>query len=132
MIRKLIVVGAFAALLAACGGHSASPDLTRPQVVVDALRQHGFTVTDVKEDNEAALFVRESVDATIDGVAVYIHTFGDSDGAESWAKVSSAFGGIAVVGPTWAVSLDTTGDTPRSRSQDLATKIAKALNGTVR
>jgi hypothetical protein len=105
---------------------------TSAEAVVADLRAHGFEVTSVKEGESFP--ARETLDMRIDGVEAGVLTFGSVDQAQSWAETSASFGGIAVVGDDWAVSLDSdgTGGTPKSRSRELAAEIAAKIGGTVR
>jgi hypothetical protein len=74
------------------------------------------------------------VDTRIDGVEAGVLTFASPEEAHSWAETSESFGGIAVVGDTWAVSLDSdgSGGTSKAQCRALAAKIAGAIGGTVR
>jgi hypothetical protein len=79
---------------------------TTAEAVIGDLRAHGFKVGQVAEDTEAGFSgAREAVNARIDGVEAGVLIFPDVEAAHSWAETSESFGGIAVVGDTWAVSL---------------------------
>jgi hypothetical protein len=105
---------------------------TTAEAVIGDLRAHGFKVGRVGESE--AFGAKESVDVRIDGVEAGVLTFVNVDMAYSWADTSESFGGIAVVGDTWAVSLDSdgSGGTSKAQSRALAAKIAEAIGGTVR
>jgi hypothetical protein len=105
---------------------------TTAAAVIGDLRAHGFKVG--QETESEAFGAKESVDVRIDGVEAGVLTFGDVEMAHSWAETSESFGGIAVVGDTWAVSLDSdgSGGTSKGQSRALAAKIAQAIGGTVR
>jgi hypothetical protein len=81
-----------------------------------------------------AFGAKESVDVRIDGVEGGVLTFGTVEIAHSLAETSESFGGIAVVGDTWEVSLDSdgSGGTSKAQSRALAAKIAGVIGGTVR
>lgn len=143
----LLVVGLF---LAGCDQGTDSPPAdptpaevpqttavgtTTAEAVIGDFRAHGFKVGQVTENTEAGFSgAREVVDTRIDGVEAGVLVFPDVDAAHSWADTSESFGGIAVVGDTWAVSLDSdgSGGTSKAQSRALAAKIAGAIGGTVR
>jgi hypothetical protein len=105
-----------------------SPGQTTPEAIAADLRAHGFKVGPLKPSE--ALLVRESVDTTIDGVEAGINTFDSVETATAWAETSRSFGGVAVVGDTWAVSLDS--DQPgKAKSLKLAPRIAAEIGGQV-
>jgi hypothetical protein len=102
---------------------------TTPQAVIADLRAHGFTVTRVKEADVSLSGAKDNRDAFINGVDCGILVFATPEGTQEWAELSDSLGGIAVVGDTWAISLDSS--TP-AKSRPLARKIAAAVGGTVR
>jgi hypothetical protein len=107
---------------------------TTAAAVVADLKAHGFKVGRVTEDTDTAFSgARESVSTRINGVESGVLVFPDVEAAHSWAETSESFGGIAVVGDTWAVSLDSdgSGGTTKAQSRALAAKIAEAVGGTV-
>jgi hypothetical protein len=99
---------------------------------VEDLRANAFKVTGVKEGESFP--AQETLDMRIDGVEAGVLTFGSVELAQWWAETSVNFGGIAVVGDDWAVSLDSdgTGGTTKGQSRKLAAKIAGEIGGTVR
>jgi hypothetical protein len=116
-------------------GHYASA-----QAVADALKAAGFTVSALKPDDAATnedMGMDSAYDLTITnkpGPAAGtsgINTFRNHEALTSWVELSKSFGGIAVTGDTWAVSLTTDGPVAVASSKTLAPKIAKALGGTV-
>jgi hypothetical protein len=98
-----------------------------------ALRAHGFTVTDVSVNGEWVYGpAGTALDVKINGIKAGLNTFRSIGDAKEWTVLSKAFGGIAVVGDTWAVSLDSRGvsATPE-QSRALAVKVAAALQAEV-
>jgi hypothetical protein len=107
----------------ASGPASQAATVTTPDAVAKDLTTQGFTVTGLQSTEiGTGLVARESVETTINGVDAYIYTFGNEQGTQTWAQMSSSFGGIAVVGETWAISID---------DHTLATEIAGAIGGRV-
>lgn len=74
-----------------------------------------FTVTDQKQD----------------GGEAYINLFPNPEALAAWVPLSKQFGGVAVTGDTWAVSLPTKAEGARDSSKRIAPAIAEALDGTV-
>jgi hypothetical protein len=107
-----------------------APGTTTATAVIEDLRGHGFKVTSVKETDPALSGAKETYDTRLDGVEAGVLVFASVEATQGWAETSDAFGGIAVVGDSWAISLDSDGD--RARSRALARKIAAAIGGTVR
>ncbi|MGW1498936.1 hypothetical protein ACWCQW_10250 [Streptomyces mirabilis] len=139
----LITVAILAATLTACS--SDKPDTQRhyasAQAIADALQKAGFTVSMLHKSADAGYISQvggTAYDFTVtdktgqpapgDGG---INMFPNADALKSWTGISKSFGGIAVTGDTWAVSLPTTSKSARADSQRLAPKIAKELSGTV-
>jgi hypothetical protein len=60
-----------------------------------------------------------------------INMFPNAAALAGWIPLSKQFGGVAVTGDTWAVSLPTRDETALADSKRLAPKVAEALNGTV-
>lgn len=60
-----------------------------------------------------------------------INMFPNAAALAGWIPLSKQFGGVAVTGDTWAVSLPTRSETALADSKRLAPKVAEALNGTV-
>lgn len=60
-----------------------------------------------------------------------INMFPNPEALAAWVPLSKSFGGVAVTGDTWAVSLPTKSKEARADSVRLAPKIAEALDGTV-
>jgi hypothetical protein len=102
---------------------------TTPQAVIADLRAHGFKVTRVKEVDVSLSGAKDNRDAYINGVDCGVLVFSTVEGTQEWAEMSDSLGGIAVVGDTWAISLDSSSP---ARSRPLARKIAAAVGGTVR
>lgn len=60
-----------------------------------------------------------------------INMFPNPEALAAWIPLSKSFGGVAVTGDTWAVSLPTKSKEARADSVRLAPKVAEALDGTV-
>jgi hypothetical protein len=60
-----------------------------------------------------------------------INMFPNAEALAAWVPLSKSFGGVAVAGDTWAVSLPTKSKEARADSVRLAPKVAEALDGTV-
>ncbi|UJV41614.1 hypothetical protein [Streptomyces sp. AMCC400023] len=60
-----------------------------------------------------------------------INMFPNAEALAAWVPLSKSFGGVAVTGETWAVSLPTRSKEARADSLRLAPQIAEALDGTV-
>jgi hypothetical protein len=60
-----------------------------------------------------------------------INMFPNAEALKAWIPLSKSFGGVAVTGDTWAVSLPTKSKEARADSVRLAPKVAEALDGTV-
>lgn len=105
---------------------------TTPEAIATDLRKLGFEVGKLTPTKTGTgLVAREAVETVIDGVDAAIYTFGNTQGAQLWAEQAKTFGGIAVVGDTWAIALypDEDGDTLNATST--ATVIADQTGGTV-
>lgn len=133
------LTAAAAALIAACGssGHHAS-HYGSAQAIADKLKAGGFTVSALRKSTDNAI--------TEDGGSSYdftvtpkpgpapgdsgINMFPNPQALTAWIAMSKAFGGVAVTGDTWAVSLATDG-TARPSSVAMAPRIAQVLGGSV-
>jgi hypothetical protein len=71
-----------------------------------------------------------NVDVADDGIDDGINLFPTTEALDDWAELSQSVNGIAVVGDTWAISLESQ-DPGRSASEDLAPQIAEALGADV-
>ena len=122
---------------AAAGGHH----YTSAQQIADALQAGGFTVSMLHKSSEATYITEvggTSYDFTVtdkDGQPAAgdagINVFPNHQALASWTEMSMSFGGIAVTGDTWAISLPTTTSVARADSKLLAPRVAKTLGGTV-
>lgn len=109
------------------------------QAIATKLKAAGFVVGKLRPNTDNLL--------TQQGATVYDLTIspqagvpaGDDSGINlfpkpadltAWTETSKGFGGVAVVGDTWAVSLPS-GDGVKVQSISMAPRIAKALGGTV-
>lgn len=138
----VVVTAILAATLTACSSKPAAPrHYTSPQAIADALTKAGFTVSMLHKDTDAGYIAQvggAAYDFTVTDKAGQpapgdggINMFPNADSLKSWTGLSKGFGGVAVTGDTWAVSLPTTSKTARTDSKRLAPKIANALGGTV-
>jgi hypothetical protein len=121
---------------AAKAGHYASA-----QDIADALTAAGLTVS--KPEKETVKNYISEVGGTAYNFTVTdqagkathgtagINMFPNPETLAAWIPLSKSFGGVAVSGDTWAVSLPTGGDGARDDSKRLAPKVAEALDGTV-
>lgn len=108
------------------------------QAIADKLQAAGFTVSMLHKDDTTAI--------TEEGGTAYnftvtekpgrapgdsgINLFPNHEALTMWTSLSKSFGGVAVTGDTWAVSLATDGDA-RTSSLTMAPHIAHVLGGTV-
>jgi len=131
---------AIAALITACGGGGSSDDAKHydsAQAIADKLEASGFTVSMLHKSTGGTTLIDAAYDFTVTakpGPAPGdsgINMFRNHESLVTWEGLSKSFGGIAVAGDTWAVSLAS--DTPAAvtSSKTLAPQIAKALGGTV-
>jgi hypothetical protein len=104
---------------------------TTAKAVIADLRSHGFKVNRVAVTYDPVFGTKEAYDARINGTEAGIYAFDDHVAAQAWAKTSSDFDGIAVVGENWAISLDSdgSGGTSPETSRRLALSIANKLGG---
>ncbi|MFC8002929.1 hypothetical protein ACFUCH_03675 [Streptomyces olivaceus] len=108
------------------------------QDIADALADAGLKVSTPKESTDAG-YIGE-VGGTAYNFTVTdgdqapgeagINMFPNAETLAAWVPLSKQFGGVAVTGGTWAVSLPTDG-AARDDSVRLAPAVAKALDGTV-
>jgi hypothetical protein len=107
--------------------HTGKP-LAAATPIMYALRAKGFKVTDVSTPPIVAL-AKDSLLMNLNGIDAYLNAFPSATVTREWTDYSQGFGGIAVVGDTWSVSLDSEGKSAtRAQSMALAAKIAAALN----
>lgn len=124
---------ASAASTSAGGSHYASA-----QAIADKLKASGFTVSALQKSDidTASLGMDTAYDFTVTekpGAAPGssgINMFHSPESLTAWVALSKGFGGIAVTGDTWAVSLSTDTDA-RASSLAMAPRIAQVLGGTV-
>lgn len=110
------------------------------QDIVDALTAAGLKASAPEEQAEAN-YISEvggtSYTLTItdgNGQApgeAGINLFPNPEALAAWIPLSKQFGGVAVTGDTWAVSLPTRDQAATADSKRLAPKVATALGGTV-
>lgn len=99
--------------------------------IMYALRARGFAVTDIQQ--HAWAYPGSSLQVKINGDPSYLNAFTSQKDAREWSMLLQGFGGVAVVGDTWAISLDCADDPSRCpTSRPLAQKIANALRAEVR
>lgn len=109
---------------------STSPAMDQISVdtIAGNLKDQGFDLEPLVDTTDAQFFAYEAADTKINGVEAFILTFKDQATTKDWAVASDAFDGIAVIGDTWAISLES--DKERGRSKLLAKKIAATYGGT--
>ncbi|MFI2437421.1 hypothetical protein [Streptomyces sp. NPDC018693] len=108
------------------------------QDIADALTAAGLTVSkpqEKAEQNYVSQVGGAAYDFTVTDQSqapgeAFINMFPNAEALAAWIPLSKQFGGVAVTGDTWAVSLPTDGQA-RDDSKRLAPKIAEALGGTV-
>ncbi|MFJ8021423.1 hypothetical protein [Streptomyces sp. NPDC096311] len=121
---------------AAKAGHYGSA-----QDIGDALAAAGLTVSKPEKESEKNYIsevggtaynftVTDQAGKATHGTAG-INMFPNAEALAAWIPLSKSFGGVAVTGDTWAVSLPTSAEGAREDSKRLAPKVAKALDGTV-
>ncbi|WP_328825957.1 hypothetical protein OHT77_00975 [Streptomyces sp. NBC_00252] len=121
---------------AAKGSHYSSA-----QDIADALSAAGLTASKPQEetaDNYVSqvggtacdFTVIDQADKAAPGTAG-INMFPNAEALAAWVPLSKSFGGVAVTGDTWAVSLPPDAAGARDDSKRLAPKVAAALHGTV-
>lgn len=114
---------------------------TSAQDIADALTAAGLKVTKPEKETEKTYIsevggtaynftVTDQAGKATHGSAG-INMFPNPEALAAWIPLSKSFGGVAVTGDTWAVSLPTSAEGARDDSKRLAPKVAKALEGTV-
>jgi len=139
-----------AALLTGCSSNSGNPKTATTtttaavghyasaQAIADKLQAAGFTVSMLHKNDTTAItdMGGTAYDFTVTekpGRAPGdsgINMFPNHEALATWTALSKSFGGIAVTGDTWAVSL-ATGGKARTSSLAMAPHIAQVLGGTV-
>jgi len=141
-MRKTLAAGiaiTATALIAACGGGSSSDSkhYNSAQAIADKLQATGFTVSMLHKHTGGTTLIDSAYDFTVTakpGPAPGdsgINLFRNHESLQTWESLSKSFGGIAVVGDIWAVSLASDSPAQVTSSKTLAPQIAKALGGTV-
>jgi hypothetical protein len=106
--------------------------VTTPEAIATNLRKLGFEVGELTPTQTGTgLVAREAVETVIDGVSAAIYTFGNTQGTQIWAEQAKTFGGIAVVGDTWAIALYSDEDGGTLNATSTATVLADQTGGTV-
>ncbi|MFM9652771.1 hypothetical protein [Streptomyces galilaeus] len=111
------------------------------QDIADALTAAGLTASKPQEQTEENYISQvggTAYDFTVTDQAgtaapgtTGINMFPNPEALAAWIPLSKQFGGVAVTGDTWAVSLPTKSKAARDDSKRLAPEIAEALDGTV-
>lgn len=113
---------------------------TAPNIAA-ALNDAGITASTPKERTEESYITK--VGGTSYGLTITdkagrtapgesgINLFPNAEALAAWVPLSKQFGGVAVTGDTWAVSLPTRSKEARADSLRLAPKVAEALDGAV-
>lgn len=130
---------AITALIAGCSSSSGddAKHYSSAQAIADKLESSGFTVSMLHKNTNTTTLIDAAYDFTVTnkpGPAPGdsgINMFRNHESLQTWESLSKSFGGIAVVGDTWAVSLASDTPTAVTSSKTLAPQIAKALGGTV-
>jgi hypothetical protein len=112
---------------------------TTAQAIADKLEASGFTVSMLHKSTstDTTTLIDSAYDFTVTakpGPAPGdsgINLFRNPQSLATWEGLSKSFGGIAVAGDTWAVSLASDTAAQVASSKTLAPQIAKALGGTV-
>lgn len=131
-MRRIVLVVLASTALAGCS----QPDVSTydsPAAIVDALEDAGHQVTEVDQTPPPNFITEiggEAWDLHIDQVEAGINMFPDEESLDSWVELSKSFGGVAVVGDTWAVSLDSDPEN-LAASESLADDLAETLDGEV-
>ncbi|WP_328544591.1 hypothetical protein [Streptomyces europaeiscabiei] len=126
------------------GGKSPAPEARRLDTAPDiaaALNDAGLNASTPKERTDEGYVSK--VGGTSYGLTITdkagqdalgesgINLFPNAEALAAWVPLSKSFGGVAVTGDTWAVSLPTKSKEARADSLLLAPQIAEALDGTV-
>ena len=95
--------------------------------IKEMLEGNGFKVDPLVITTDSQLVAYETADTKINGVEAGILAFADRDATANWVQINDDLNGIAVVGETWAISLDSSksDDGPSHR---LADKIAAKIH----
>ncbi|MGV9987742.1 hypothetical protein [Streptomyces olivaceus] len=109
------------------------------QDIADALQAAGLKVSAPKEGTGSSYITEVGgtpytftvTDQNQDGGEAFINMFPNAEALNGWVPLSKQFGGVAVTGDTWAVSLPTRAEGARDSSKRIAPAIAEALDGTV-
>lgn len=128
------LIGIFVAFIAcaAVGCDSTAASFESPQQIANAVADAGHEVAmgPAPDENFITELGGESYDGVIDSVQASIHVFPNEETVDTWLEMSKAFGGIAVAGGNWAISLDS--DQPgRQQSTEMAPVLADLLGGEV-
>jgi hypothetical protein len=106
-------------VLAGCGGGGSSSGgaVKTPEVLLAKIPG----CTNIKPDTGPQLFDRESATCDFGGTAedpssLSAYTFNSQGNLNQWVKIARNFGGVYVVGDSWAVSADTSGDAQKVQS----------------
>lgn len=136
-----VTIAAAGILLAGCSSSSHDDALAHyasAQAIADKLEAAGFTVSMLhKSEVDPSLGMDVAYDFTVTakpGPAPGdsgINMFRNHQALTTWVGLSKGFGGIAVTGDIWAVSLTTDNAKAVASSKTLAPKIAQVLGGTV-
>lgn len=117
---------------------SGSSHYASAQAIADNLSAAGFTVSMLhKSTTPGTTLIDAAYDFTVTAKPGRapgdsgINMFRNPESLITWEGLSKSFGGIAVVGDTWAVSLASDTSAQIASSKTLAPQIAKALGGTV-
>ncbi|MBO0883878.1 MAG: hypothetical protein J2P17_26800 [Mycobacterium sp.] len=121
--------------------HNPPPAIHTAQDVADVLSAHDFGVSEVTKAADQGdltklggvaydVSIRPTKNATTQFKSG-INYFDNHADLESWSALSKAFGGIAVVGDQYAVSLPTNTNGIAAQSAALAPRVADALDGKV-
>ena len=112
-------------------GPAATSSYSSAQEIVDALDGGGIEVSRLKSAEPSYIpeVGGESWDLEIDRRDADINIFPNPEALAAWVEMSKSFGGIAVTGDIWAVSLES--DADRQASLELAPQVAKTLGGAV-
>lgn len=118
---------------------TAASQYASAQAIADKLEAAGFTVSMLHKNDDISLSL--GMDAAYDFTVTEkpgaapgdsgINLFRSPEALTTWVGMSKGFGGIAVVGDTWAVSLTTSTSAAVTSSKAMAPRIAKVLGGTV-
>jgi hypothetical protein len=110
-------------------------DRATAEIILHTLDAQGITASALRRPEIESAVVdlggaEWNVDIGRDGFGDGINLFPNPRALETWVGWSQGFGGIAVVGDTWALSLES--DQPgRATSEDIAPVIARTLGAEV-